>query len=63
MSEAVYDQISRFFDDVDKGFDDSHFDAVAGHPQSTLQQLNVPSNLIDQVMTVAAGTRDDVLNR
>lgn len=41
---------------------DEHFNAVAGHLQGTLQELNVPQNLIDQVMQVAASTHDDVLN-
>jgi len=46
-----------------EGLDDSHFDAVAGHLAATLDELNVPANLKDQVMTIAASTRDDVLNR
>ena len=48
---------------VEKGLDESHFNAVAGHLQSTLEELDVPGNLIEQVMTVAAGTIDDVLDR
>ena len=48
---------------VEKGLDESHFDAVAGHLQSTLDELNVPGNLIEQVMTIAGGTIDDVLDR
>ena len=48
---------------VEKGLDDSHFDAVAGHLQATLEELGVPAALIAEVMTVAASTRDDVLNR
>lgn len=47
----------------EKGLNDTHFDIVAGHLQSTLQELNVPSDLINQVMSIAAGTREDVLNR
>ena len=41
---------------------EAHFNAVAGHLQGTLQELNVPQNLIDQIMTVAGSTHDDVLN-
>lgn len=41
---------------------EEHFQAVAGHLQGTLQELNVPQNLIDEVMKVAASTHDDVLN-
>jgi len=48
---------------VEKGLDDEHFDAVAGHLQATLEELGVAANLVDEVITVAASTRDDVLNR
>lgn len=45
------------------GLDDSHFDAVAGHLQATLNDLSVPDDLAAEVMAIAASTRDDVLNR
>ena len=48
---------------VDDGMNDSHFDVVAVHLQNTLEELGVPSVLVNQVMTTAAGTRDDILNR
>ena len=48
---------------VDDGLGDSHFDAVAVHLQNTLEELGVPADLVNQVMAIAAGTRDDVLNR
>ena len=48
---------------VEHGLDDGHFDAVAEHLQATLQQLDVPEPLIEQVMAIAGGTRDHVLNR
>ncbi len=48
---------------VENGLDDSHFDAVAGHLQATLTELGVPGDLIGEVMTLAAGTRTEVLNR
>jgi hemoglobin len=41
---------------------EQHFQAVAGHLQATLQELNVPAPLIAQVMSIAASTHDDVLN-
>jgi len=41
---------------------EEHFNAVAGHLQGTLQELNVPQNLIAEVMKIAASTHDDVLN-
>lgn len=39
-----------------------HFDAVAGHLKTTLEDLNVPGDLQDEVMTIVASTHDDVLN-
>lgn len=46
---------------VKRGLNGSHFDAVAGHLQATLEQLGVAQSLIDQVMTLAGSTRNDVL--
>ena len=48
---------------VERGLTDSHFDAVAGHLQATLEELGVARDLTDEVMSIAASTRDDVLNR
>jgi len=48
---------------VERGLTDRHFDAVAGHLYDTLEQLNVPEDLIAEVMAIAASTRDDVLGR
>ncbi len=41
---------------------EEHFAAVAENLQSTLEQLNVPADLIGEVMAIAASTHDDVLN-
>lgn len=41
---------------------EEHFNAVAGHLQSTLEELNVKQAQIDEVMAIAASTHDDVLN-
>lgn len=46
---------------VEDGLNDSHFDAVAGHLAATLGELNVPDELIDEVMAIAGSTRGDVL--
>lgn len=46
---------------VERGLDRSHFDAVAEHLQFTLQWLEVPAALVEQVMALAGGTRGDVL--
>jgi len=48
---------------VKMGLDDSHFDAVMEHLTGTLQELNVPENLIAQVAAIAESTRNDVLGR
>ncbi|MBC8338571.1 MAG: group 1 truncated hemoglobin [Rhodospirillales bacterium] len=48
---------------VEKGLNDSHFDAVAGHLDATLRELGVADELIGEVLAIAGGTRDDVLNR
>lgn len=48
---------------VDKGLNDAHFGAVTLHLQATLEELGVPANLVNDVMTVAASTKDDILNR
>lgn len=40
---------------------EAQFGAVAGHLAGTLEELDVPQNLIDEVMTIAGSTHDDVL--
>ena len=45
------------------GLNDTHFNAVAENLQKTLEELKVKKELIDQVMAIAASTRDSVLNR
>ncbi|GIW82634.1 MAG: group 1 truncated hemoglobin [Gemmatales bacterium] len=42
---------------------DQHFDAVAENLTLTLKELNVASDLIDEVLAIVESTRDDVLNR
>jgi len=48
---------------VERGLNDDHFNAVAENLKTTLEELNVPGELIDQVLAIAESTRDDVLNR
>ncbi len=48
---------------VAKGLNDSHFDAVANHLQATLKELGVAPDLVAEVLRIAGGTRNDVLNR
>lgn len=48
---------------VAMGLNDSHFDAVMEDLGATLQELNVPANLIAQAAAIAESTRSDVLGR
>ena len=48
---------------VEKGLNDSHFDAVVEDLGSTLQELGVAEDLIKQAADVANSVRDDVLGR
>jgi hemoglobin len=48
---------------VAKGLNDSHFDAVMENLGATLQELNVPGELIAEAAAIAESTRNDVLNR
>jgi hemoglobin len=41
---------------------DEHFGAIAGHLQSTLVELKVPEDIINDIMTVAASTHDDIVH-
>jgi hemoglobin len=45
------------------GINETHFNAVAENLQKTLEELKIKKELIDQVMAIAASTKDDVLNR
>lgn len=44
------------------GLNEGHFNKVAEHLQRTLLELSVPYDLIQEVMTIAASTKNDVLN-
>ena len=48
---------------VKQGLNDSHFNAVKNHIQSTLKELNVAQPLIDEVLHITESTRKDVLNK
>jgi hemoglobin len=47
----------------EKGLSDGHFDAVAGHLRSTLEELGVQTALIDEALTAIGGMREQVLGR
>jgi hemoglobin len=46
---------------VEKGLNEAHFAAVAGHLQAVLEELGVAAEIIAEVMAIAGGTHDDVL--
>ncbi|NQZ80743.1 MAG: group 1 truncated hemoglobin [Colwellia sp.] len=48
---------------VAKGLNENHFTAVAKHLQSTLEELDVSTLLIDEIMTIVGSTQHDVLNK
>ena len=48
---------------VKNGLNDSHFDAVMENLGATLQDLNVPGDLIAEAAAIAESTRNDVLGR
>jgi hemoglobin len=48
---------------VKMGLDDSHFDAVVENLGATLEELNVPQEIITEVVAICETTRNDVLGR
>ena len=48
---------------VQRGLNDTHFDAVMENLAATLQELNVPAELITEAAAIAESTRNDVLSR
>ncbi|NOT83428.1 MAG: group 1 truncated hemoglobin [Methylococcaceae bacterium] len=48
---------------VKKGLDNSHFDAVMEHLGATMQELNVPAELIAEAAAIAESVRKDVLGK
>jgi hemoglobin len=48
---------------VQRGLDDSHFDAVMENLAATMKELNVPGDLIARAAAIAESTRTDVLGR
>ncbi len=48
---------------VKNGLNDAHFDAVMEHLGATLQELNVPAELIAEAAAIAESTRNDVLGK
>jgi len=47
----------------EKGINDGHFDTVGSLLKETLEELNVPTNFIGQILGAVESLRDPVLNR
>ena len=48
---------------VARGLGEEHFAAVAGHLQTTLQELGVAQPLIAEALEIVGGAKQEVLNR
>ncbi len=48
---------------VERGLNDSHFDAVMEHLGATLKELGVSDDLIGEAAAIAESTRNDVLGK
>lgn len=48
---------------LEKGLNETHFTTIAMHLKATLDELGVAPAASGEVMTIAASTIDDVLNR
>lgn len=48
---------------VKMGLNDTHFDAVMEHLGATMQELNVPAELIAEAAALVESTRSDVLGK
>jgi len=46
---------------VKRGLGHAHFDSIAQHLKSTLDELGVPEEVTAEVLTIVGGTREDVL--
>ncbi len=46
---------------VGKGLNDAHFDTVAVHLRETLKEIDVSDDLVEEVMSIVASTREDIL--
>lgn len=47
----------------EQGLADRHFDAVASHLKTTLEELGVEQALVNEAVTAIGGMRDEVLGR
>ena len=47
----------------EQGLTDVHFDAVAEHLKSTLEELGIADDLAEEALGIVANTREEVLGR
>ncbi|MBL1352347.1 MAG: group 1 truncated hemoglobin [Zetaproteobacteria bacterium] len=48
---------------VDKGLNDSHYEHILAHLRSTLAELGVGNDKIQEVISIADSVRTDILNK
>jgi hemoglobin len=48
---------------ISQGLNESLFEVFMGHFRSTLQELGVPQGKVTEIMAIAEGGRNEVLNR
>lgn len=48
---------------AEHGLSDRHFDLVALHLKTAMEELNVSDELIEEALAIVGGTRADVLNK
>lgn len=48
---------------VENGLSGQHFDRVATHLKTAMEELGVPANLIDEALAIVGTTRADVLGQ
>lgn len=48
---------------VSQGLKDRHFDLVAKHLKTAMEELNVPADLVSEALKIVESTRSDVLNK
>ena len=47
----------------DQGLNEDHFNAVAGHLKSTLEELGVADDMVNEALTIVASTKSEVLSQ
>lgn len=48
---------------VGQGLSGNHFDRVAAHLKTAMQELNVPNDMIEEALAIVGSTKKDVLSQ